>query len=56
MDDTVKKLDSMVGGRERLNSAVSRKQLTALADRVAQQEEREKEIQSHVEKMVCSDE
>lgn len=50
----MKKLDRMVGGRERLNSAVSRKQLTALTDRIAQQEEREKEVQSHVEKMVCS--
>lgn len=54
MDDTVKKLDSMVGSRERLNSAVSRKQLTALAARVAQQEEREKDVQSHVKNMVSS--
>jgi hypothetical protein len=53
MDETVKKLDGMVGGRQRLNSAVSRKQLSALADSIFdQQEQRERDMKMTVENMV----
>ena len=53
MDETVKKLDGMVGGRQRLNSAVSRKQLSALTDSILeQQEQRERDLKAAVENMV----
>ena len=38
MDETVKKMDSMVGGRQRINTAVSRRELATLADRIQQQQ------------------
>ena len=56
MDETVRKLDSMVGGRQRVTTAASRKELANLADRILQQQEsserRERDIRSSVGVMV----
>ena len=56
MDETVKEMDSMVGGRQRINTAVSRRELATLADRIQQQqraaEQREREMRSSVGVMV----
>ena len=49
----MKKFDGIVGGTNKLNSAVSRTQLKALADAISQaQDSREKEMRSSVEVMV----
>ena len=53
MDDTIRKLDGLVGGNQKLNTAVSRTQLKALADVILeQQKNREKDMRSSVEVMV----
>ena len=53
MDDTIRKLDGLVGGNQKLNTAVSRTQLKALADVILeQQKSRERDIRSSVEVMV----
>lgn len=52
----MKKMDSMVGGRQRINTAVSRRELATLADRIQHQqqsaEQREREMRSSVGVMV----
>ena len=52
----MKKMDSMVGGRQRINTAVSRRELATLADRIQQQqqaaEQRERDMRSSVGVMV----
>lgn len=59
MDETVKKMDSMAGGRLRINTAVARKELASLADRMQQQqqtaEQREREMRSSVGVMVSEE-
>ena len=57
MDETVKKMDNMVGGRQRINTAIARRELASLADRIQQQqqqtaEQREREMRSSVGVMV----
>ena len=55
MDDTVRKLDGLVGGNQKLNTAASRTQLKALADAILeQQQNRERDMRSSVEVMVIS--
>ena len=56
MDDTIRKLDGLVGGNQKLNTAVSRTQLKALADVILeQQKSRERDMRSSVEVMVRVD-
>ena len=42
MDDTIRKLDGLVGGNQKLNTAVSRTQLKALADVILEQQKRKR--------------
>ena len=56
MDETVKKLESAIGGRQKVTIAASRRELANLSERIHQQEEsserRERDMRTSVGVMV----
>ena len=58
MDETVKKLESAIGGRQKITIAASRRELANLSERIHQQEEsserRERDMRTSVGVMVSN--
>ena len=59
MDETVKKLENEIGGRQRITIAASRRELASLSERIHQQEEsserRERDMRTSVGVMVSDE-
>ena len=59
MDETVKKLENAIGGRQRITTAASRRELASLSERMHQQQEsserRENDIRTSVSVMVSNE-